>query len=325
MELGLALPAPVLGELGDLALVDVRALDALQLRRAHRREQHVPCAQQRLGAVVVQDHTRVGLRGDGERDPRRDVRLDHPRDHVHPRALRGQHQVDPHRARLLRQPDDRVLDVGGRHHHQVGELVDHAQHVGQRRLAALGPRPVELGQRPRARQRHQSVTLLHLAHEIAQGVGRHARAGDDRREQVRDRLVVGELDLLGVDQDQPHLVRRGAQQDRGEHRVHAAGLARAGGAGHQDVGHLRQVRADRPARHVLALSAATSRPAGPGRRRPGGPSAGGGWAPPRRPPACPGSAPGSGSPTPPARRRCRRVAGPPWTPSCPAPGAARSA
>ena len=49
--------------------------------------------------------------------------------------LRGEHEVDADRARLLGEADDRVLDVGGRDHHQVGELVDHAQDVGQRRLA----------------------------------------------------------------------------------------------------------------------------------------------------------------------------------------------
>ena len=50
--------------------------------------------------------------------------------------LRREHEVDADRARLLREADDRVLDVGRRDHHQVGELVDHAQDVRQRRLAA---------------------------------------------------------------------------------------------------------------------------------------------------------------------------------------------
>ena len=111
------------------------------------REQHVALAEQRLGAVLVEDHARVGLRGDRERDPRRDVGLDHAGDHVHARALRREHEVDADRARLLREADDRVLDVGRRDHHQVGELVDHAEDVGQRRLAAPGARSVELEQR----------------------------------------------------------------------------------------------------------------------------------------------------------------------------------
>ena len=51
--------------------------------------------------------------------------------------LGREHEVDADGAGLLREADDRVLDVGGRDHHQVGELVDHAEDVRQRRLAAL--------------------------------------------------------------------------------------------------------------------------------------------------------------------------------------------
>jgi hypothetical protein len=81
-HLGLALRAPEVGDRRDLRLVDVRALDALELRRADGREEHVALAQQRLGAVLVEDHARVGLRGDRERDPRRHVGLDHAGDDV---------------------------------------------------------------------------------------------------------------------------------------------------------------------------------------------------------------------------------------------------
>jgi len=63
---------------------------------------------------------------------------------------------------------------------------------------------------------------------------------------------VGQLDPLGVDQQHPHLLRRGAHHDRGDHRVHEAGLARSGRAGHQQVRHLGQVRDDIAALDVLA-------------------------------------------------------------------------
>ena len=69
-----------------------------------------------------------------------------------------------------------------------------------------------------------------------------------------------ELDLLGVDEHHPHLVRRGLQQDRGQHRVDRARLARAGRAGDQQVRHLRQVGADRAARDVLAQPDRQRRP-----------------------------------------------------------------
>ena len=130
-----------------------------------------------------------------------------PGDHVDARALRREHEVDADRARLLREADDRVLDVGRRDHHQVRELVDHAEDVGQRRFAALRARRVQLDQAARARQRHDPVALLHLLDEVLQRVGGHPRARDHRRQQMRDRLVVVELDLLGVDEHEPHLVR----------------------------------------------------------------------------------------------------------------------
>ena len=160
--------------------------------------------------------------------------------------------MDADRARLLGQADDRVLDVGRRDHHQVGELVDDAQHVRQRGLAALGAPAVELDQVARARQRHRRVAVLHLLDEVLQRVGRHPRRRDDRREQVRDALVVVELDLLGVDEHEPDLVRVGAEQDAREHRVDARRLAGAGGSGDEQVRHLREVRADCLAGDILA-------------------------------------------------------------------------
>ena len=256
------------------------------------------------------------LRGDRERDPRRDVHLDRAGDDVHGRPLGGEHEVDADRARLLREPDDRVLHLGGRDHHQVGELVDHAQDVRKRRLPGGGAGAVQLDDVARARLLHHLVAALHLADQVREHVRRHARHGHDRREQVRDVLVVVQLDALRVDQHHADLVRGGAQQDRRQHRVHAARLARAGGAGDQQVRHLREVGPDRVAGDVLAephrqrRAATTAFAAAPrrgrgGRCRPGTPSGGACWAPPRRPPACRGSAPGCGCRSRRARRRCR--------------------
>jgi hypothetical protein len=72
---------------------------------------------------------------------------------------------------------------------------------------------------------------------------------------------VVELDLLGIDEDEPQLVRRGAGEHGGEHRVDAAGLAGAGRARHQEVRHLREVGADRPPGDVLAQPHGQRRPA----------------------------------------------------------------
>ena len=140
----------------------------------------------------------------------------------------------------------------GRDHHQVRELVDHAEDVRKRRLAARRAVAVELDQRTRPRERHDPVALLHLAHEVHQRVRGHPRVRDHRRQQVRDRVVVVQLDLLRIDQHEPDLVRARAQQDADEHRVDGGGLARAGRAGDEQVRHLREIGADRAPRDVLA-------------------------------------------------------------------------
>ena len=123
---------------------------------------------------------------------------------------------------------------------------------GQALLAALAQRAVRLGEVARPQNRQLLVAPLHLRDDVRQRRGGLLRARHDRREQVRDRLVEPELDPLRVDQDHAHLVRRRAEQDRREDRVDAAGLARAGRAGDQEVRHAREVGPDRGARDVLA-------------------------------------------------------------------------
>ncbi len=85
------------------------------------------------------------------------------------------------------------------------------------------------------------VALLHLVHRPAQGVGRQLGLDDDRRQQVRDVLVHPQLEPLGVDHDQPHVVGRRAVEDAGQHRVEADRLAGARRPGDEQVRHRRQV------------------------------------------------------------------------------------
>ena len=159
---------------------------------------------------------------------------------------------------------DRFLDLVAGHHHQVGELVDDDDDEGQRlrRLAlVLGVRSpraivpdvaVVLLDVADALGRERLVALFHLAHGPAQRVGRLLRIDDDRRQQVRDVLVHPELEPLRVDHDQPHVVRRRAVEDAGEHRVEADRLAGAGRAGDQQVRHRREVGDERLAVDRLA-------------------------------------------------------------------------
>ena len=99
-----------------------------------------PRPSRRFGAVGVEDGARVHLGGQAEADARRHVGLDQAGDDVDRGPLRGQHQVDADGARHLRQPRDRLFHVGAVEHHQVGQLVDDDDDVGQR---LLRPRVLE--------------------------------------------------------------------------------------------------------------------------------------------------------------------------------------
>ena len=96
------------------------------------------------------------------------------------------------------------------------------------------------------------VAALHLLDRPAEGVGRLLRVRDRLREQVREPVVLAHLDLLGVDEDQAHLVRRRAHQQRREDAVDAARLAGAGGAGDEQVRRRGEVEEHGLAGDVLA-------------------------------------------------------------------------
>ena len=82
---------------------------------------------------------------------------------------------------------------------------------------------------------------LHLGHRPLEHVGGDLGVGHHRGEQVGDVLVDPELEPLGVDQDEPHLVRGRPEEDRRDHAVEADALPGAGGAGDQEVGHRGEV------------------------------------------------------------------------------------
>ena len=69
---------------------------------------------------------------------------------------------------------------------------------------------------------------------------------------MRDAVIDRELEHLRVDHDQPALLRREPVEQRQDHGVDGDRLARAGGAGHQQVRHAGQIRDHRLAADGLA-------------------------------------------------------------------------
>ena len=85
------------------------------------------------------------------------------------------------------------------------------------------------------------VPLFHLGRRPAQRVCRLLGVDDDGRQQMRDVLIHAELETLRVDHDQPHVIRRRAEENARHHRVDADGFTRAGRSRDEQVRHRRKV------------------------------------------------------------------------------------
>ena len=131
MVLRLALTLQVRHHGGDLVVGDVGALDADGLGVLRLGQEHVPHADEVLGARGVEDDAGVDARGHGKPDAAGDVRLDEARDYVGGGALGGDDEVDAGRAGELGDAADGELDLLAHVHHEVGQLVDDDDEVGQ--------------------------------------------------------------------------------------------------------------------------------------------------------------------------------------------------
>ena len=188
----------------------------------------------RLSAPLrVDDGARVDLGGEAEAHAGGHVGLDEAGDDVDRGTLRGEHEVDADGAGHLREARDRLFDVGAVEHHQVGELVDDDDDVGQRLLvhvleeilAAVVEELVELVDVADVVGGEQLEAALHLADGVAQSIRGELGLGDDGREEMRDALVHAELDALGIDEDHADLLGRALEQDAHDHGVDRDGFA----------------------------------------------------------------------------------------------------
>ncbi len=229
-----ALRLEVTNDLLDLLVRAERPVHAADAAAAGHVE-HVALTKQLLGALLAQDGPAVDLGRDLERDAGREVRLDRAGDDVDRGALGREHDVQAGGACHLRQALHRALDVLARDHHQVGHLVDDHDDIGQRRqvhrlllvdrlarvlvvpgvygaaellalLIRFGHAGVVAVDVAHAELRHLLVALFHLAHRPLQGDHGLLRVGHDRREQMGNAVIDGELEHLGIDHDQPALI-----------------------------------------------------------------------------------------------------------------------
>ena len=139
----------------------------------------------------------------------------------------------------------------------AGPLIEAGLHRALQGLAALlgiAHADVERLDVAHAERGHALVALLHLADGPIEHLGGLIDVGHDRGEQMRNAVVGGQLEHLGIDHQQPAFGGIELVDQRQDHGVDADRLARAGGAGNQQVGHAGEVGDD-----GLAADAAAER------------------------------------------------------------------
>ena len=251
----------------DLLVGDEAALYAGRLALTERCIQHITLADQLFCAGRVQNDTRLDLAGYRKRDTRRDICLHDTGDNVSRRTLRCYNKVHACGSCLLRDTADGVLDFLGGDHHQVSQLVDNdddlRQHLillGMTVLGLLGfglfgtHEVVIADQIAHLMVCEQLVAAFHLTNRPVERTGGLFRIGNDRNQQVRNAVIVAQLNHLRVHHDEADFLRRGLVQQRDQHGVDAHRLTGAGGTGNQHVRHLGNVTDDRLAGDVLADS-----------------------------------------------------------------------
>ncbi len=95
------------------------------------------------------------------------------------------------------------------------------------------------------------IALVHLARHPLQRADHAFHLDHHRAEQVRDAVVAGQLDALGVDHDDAQIVRGVVEQEAGQDGIDAHRFAGAGGAGDEQVRHVLQVGGDGMPGHIL--------------------------------------------------------------------------
>ncbi len=270
----------MVGDGADFLVADEGPVDTRDLLAAGHVE-HVALTQQLFGALLAEDGAGIDLGRDREADAGRQIGLDDAGDDVDRGALGRHDEVDARRACLLGEALDQEFDLLACGHHQVGELVDDHHDLRQslevellllvERMArigvvagldaaaealALGFRDlyllVERRKAAHAHRRHHSIALLHLLDRPFERADRLGGLGHHRREQVGDAVIDAEFEHLGIDHDHPALLGIEPIEQRRDHAVEAHRLARAGGAGDEQMGHRCEIGDHRIAEDVLA-------------------------------------------------------------------------
>ena len=246
---------PVVGHGGDLRVGDETALNPLQLRHIRPHEQHIAATEQPFRTRRVENNAAIDLTGDGKGDTGGKVGLDQPRHNISTGALGCQDQVDASGARHLCQATNLALNVIGGGHHQVGQLVDNEDNVGQRRqrflpLAALGGQGIIRIQVTHTHRLEELVTVIHLQEEPGQRTHHLIDFDDHLAQQMGNAVIALQLDHLGIDHDKAQRLRPITHEQADNNGIDTDGFTRPRRASDQHMGRTGNVHHNRRARGV---------------------------------------------------------------------------
>ena len=133
-------------------------------------------------------------------------------------------------------PGDGALSIIRRHHHQVCQFVDDHHDIGHRRQIGVED-TVVIDDVAGAGLTEFVVARVHLGRHPAQYADGSLQLDHHRRHQVGHAVIACQFDALGVDHDELYGIGRIAGNNAVDDGVDANRLARASGAGDEQVRH----------------------------------------------------------------------------------------
>ena len=242
---------PIINQLIQLRIAHKTTLHPQRRRRIGVLEQHIPRPQQPFRPRRIQHHAAIRARGHRKRNTSGEIGLDKTRNHIHRRPLRGQNHMNPRRPRHLRQPGNTPLRILGSQHHQIRQLINNNDNIGQLALPLLGLLAIIIHNVTRPRLGKRPVTGIHLPQRPLERAHHPLHIHHHGGGQMGDAVITRQLHPFGVYHHQLQLFGAVLEQQTGNNRVHADRFARTRRPRHQHVGHFGQIHRHCVPRHIL--------------------------------------------------------------------------
>ena len=236
-----------------LSVGDKAALDTQGFAAANGCIEHIALAHQLFGALGIQDDPGLHGGGHGEGNSGGNIGLHQAGNHIGRGPLGGDNQVHTGSTAHLGNAADGILHLFGSHQHQICQLIDDDDHLGQLLPVLLGLHNAIVGfQIPHTGVAHQLIPAEHFRHGPLQRACRLLRVGDHGDEQMGNAIVNAQLYHFGVYHDELDILGPGLVQKADDNGIHAHGFTGAGGTGNEHVGHFGDIAHNAVACNILA-------------------------------------------------------------------------